>query len=180
VKYQYGPNSTRIRKSHRATTARADDLVYGVQDDHDFDKAPHRRPVISPVVFLTAYRTEPARLLMLIRRVASDDRDAFTRLYDALVPDVTATVRALLKDNARAGEITAATFLEAWQSADLHTAPGTDVAAWIHDIAARRAAEPDDPRRGSHPSTSGRPAGIALGALLDRSAPSRRQGTRRN
>ena len=28
-----------------------------------------------------------------------------------------------------ADEVTAATFLEAWQSADLHTAPGTDVAA---------------------------------------------------
>jgi len=132
-----------------------------------------------PVVFLTAYRTQPARLLMLVRRMAANDRDAFTRLYDALLPEVAATVRPLRADPALADEVIAATFVEAWQSADLHTAPGTDVATWIDGIAARRGGESDDSRTRSHPSNSGYPPGTELEALLDIRPPGRRAATRR-
>jgi len=124
--------------------------------------------MMTKVVFLTEYRREPTRLLMLLRRSAADDRDAFTRLYHALAPDVYAIVHASLDDD-RAGEVAAATFLEAWHSADLHTAPGTDVAGWITGIAARRAEEQDDPRTRAHPSnhTSYSP-GETLAGLLQR------------
>jgi RNA polymerase sigma-70 factor (ECF subfamily) len=117
---------------------------------------------------------------MLVRRMASnDDRDAFTRLYDALLPDVTAIVGPLRRDPAQADEIIAATFMEVWQSADLHTKPGTDVAGWIDEIAVRRATEPDDPRRMSHPSASGHPQGAALEVLLEGRSPRRHAPMRR-
>jgi RNA polymerase sigma-70 factor (ECF subfamily) len=132
-----------------------------------------------PVVFLTAYRTEPARLLMLVRRMASNDRDAFTRLYDALLPDVTAIVRPRRDDPADADDVIAATFVEAWQSADLHTKPGTDVAAWIDEIAQRRADEPDDLCGTSYPSSSDYPPGTELGALLEDRSPGRHPSVRR-
>jgi sigma-70-like protein len=132
-----------------------------------------------PVVFLTAYRTEPARLLRLVRRMASNDRDAFIRLYDALLPDVTAIVRPRRDDPAAADDVIAATFVEAWQSADLHTRPGTDVAAWIDEIALRRAEEPDDLCGGSYPSASDYPPGTELGALLEDRPAGRRMPARR-
>jgi hypothetical protein len=123
-----------------------------------------RRP--APVVFLTEYRGQPSRLLMLLRRVAAADQVAFTRLHIALAPEVTAIVHERLGDGVRADEVAAATFLEAWQSAELHTAPGTDVAGWITGIAARRAGEQDDPRTKSHPSHLGYSPEEALAALL--------------
>ncbi|AGZ43838.1 hypothetical protein [Actinoplanes friuliensis] len=119
------------------------------------------------VVFLPEYRREPARLLRLLRRAAAADRDAFTRLYQALAPDVDAAVHVTLGGE-RADEVAAATFLEAWQSADLHTAPGTDVAGWIIGIAARRAGEQDDPRVRSHPSQHTYSPGETLAGLLQR------------
>lgn len=135
--------------------------------------------MLPSVVFLTVYRTGSARLLMLLRRTAADDLDAFTRLYEALLPDVVATVCAALDDAEHIEEVTAATFLEVWQSAEEHTAAGTDVAGWITGIAARRAAEPDDPRAHSHPSQAERPSGQTLGTLLGRKAIQRRPRPRR-
>ena len=133
----------------------------------------------TPVVFLTAYRTEPARLLMLVRRMASNDREAFTRLYDALLPDVTAIVGPLRDDPIEADEVIAATFVEAWQSADLHTKPGTDVAGWIDEIAVRRAGEPDDLGLMSQSSSYAYPPGTELGALLEDRSTGRRPPVRR-
>ncbi|MET8150485.1 hypothetical protein ACIBSW_09430 [Actinoplanes sp. NPDC049668] len=126
---------------------------------------------MTEVVFLTEYRREPTRLLMLLRRSAADDRDAFTRLYHALSPDVHAIVHATLGDD-RVNEVAAATFLEAWHSADLHTAPGTDVAGWIIGIAARRAEEQDQPAGPgvgmSHPSHASCSPREVLAGLLKR------------
>ena len=123
-----------------------------------------RRP--APVVFLTAYRGQPARLLTLVRRVAAGDRMAFIRLHTALEPQVTAIVQAQLGEDDRAAEVAAATFLEVWQSADGQTAPGTDVAGWISGIAARRVGEQQDPRTRSHPSDHGDSPDESLRALL--------------
>ena len=134
--------------------------------------------MIAPVVFLTEYRDRPSRLLTLLRRVSAGDQIAFGRLYLALEPDVTTVVQEQVGDDREAGEIAAATFLEAWQSADLHTAPGTDVAGWITGIAARRAGEQDDPRTRAHPSHRGESPGVALEALLDH-RPVRRSPFRR-
>jgi DNA-directed RNA polymerase specialized sigma24 family protein len=134
--------------------------------------------MITPVVFLTEYRDRPSRLLTLLRRVSAGDQIAFGRLYLALEPDVTTVVQEQVGDDREAGEITAATFLEAWQSADLHTAPGTDVAGWITGIAARRAGEQHDPRTRSHPSRHDYSPGVALAALLEH-PPARRSPFRR-
>jgi DNA-directed RNA polymerase specialized sigma24 family protein len=135
--------------------------------------------VTAVVVFLSDYRGRPSRLLMLLRRVAAADQAAFARLYLALEPEVAETVhRQLGGGGDQAGEIAAATFLEAWQYADLHTSPGTDVAGWITGIAARRAGEQHDPRTRSHPSRSGHSAEVALAALLDHQ-PVRRSPFRR-
>jgi len=134
--------------------------------------------VTTSVVFLTEYRGQPSRLLMLLRRVAAADQAAFARLYLALEPAVAAIVHGQLGAGDRAAEVTAATFLEAWQCADLHTAPGTDVAGWIAGIAARRAGEQDDPRTRSHPSRQDRSPGVTLAALLDH-RPARRSPFRR-
>jgi RNA polymerase sigma-70 factor (ECF subfamily) len=134
--------------------------------------------VTAAVVSLSEYRGQPARLLMLLRRVAAGDQAAFARLHLAVEPEVTATVHRLLGAGDRADEVTAAAFLEAWQCADLHTAPGTDVTGWIVGIAARRAGEQDDPRTRSHPSGQDHSAGVVLAELLDH-RPARRSPFRR-
>lgn len=131
------------------------------------------------VVFLTEYRGQPARLLMLLRQVAAADQAAFARLHIALAADVAAIVHDQLGDDERAAEVAAATFLEAWQTADLHTAPGTDVAGWITGIAARRAGEQDDPRTRSHPSHQEYFPTVTLDALLEH-RPARRRPVRRS
>lgn len=130
------------------------------------------------VVYLTEYRGRPARLLSLLRRVAAADQAAFGRLYIALAPEVATIVHERIGDGDRAVEVVAATFLEAWQTADLHTAPGTDVAGWITGIAARRAGEQDDPRTRSHPSQQDYSPVLTLDALLDH-RPVRRSPFRR-
>ena len=129
------------------------------------------------VVSMAEYRTGPIRLLMLVRRVAAEDRGAFTRLYDALVVQVSATVRDILADPVRVDMVTSATFVEAWRSAGCHTAPGTDVAAWITSVAIRRAREPCPVGGSRHPSTLDDPVdAVELAALMDRRFAGRRSG----
>jgi hypothetical protein len=96
-------------------------------------------PAYDPVVRLDVFRIEPVRLLKLVRLTATKDRRAFTRLYHALVPTVTTSVRSIVSDRIRVEAVTSAAFVEAWKSAQEHTARGTDVAAWIRDVAVRRA-----------------------------------------
>ena len=111
------------------------------------------------VTILATYRTAPGRLLELVRCTAALDRKAFTRLYDALAPAVTATAGELTDDPVRADAITSATFVLVWQTAIANTAASTNVTAWVLDIAVRLAAEPADIAIG--PDT-------ALKALLSR------------
>ena len=131
------------------------------------------------VVSLGAYRGRPGRLLMLVRRVAMADQAAFARLHRALEPAVTAVVHRLLGDGPRADEVSAATFLEVWQCADLHTAPETDVTGWVVGIAARRAGEQHDPRTRSHPSGQDDSAEAALAELLNQRSARRNPFRRR-
>jgi hypothetical protein len=114
---------------------------------------------MATVTALATYRTAPGRLLELVRCTAALDREAFTRLHDALAPAVTATVGELTDDPVRADAITSATFVTVWQTAIANTAAGTNVTAWVIDIAVRLAAEPADPPAGSR---------TALKALLSR------------
>jgi hypothetical protein len=100
------------------------------------------------VVVLAEYRTSNARLLTLVRRAAAEDREAFTRLYDALLPEISAAVGGLVADPVRVDAVTSAAFGEAWSVAKSHTGPRTDVAAWITDIALRLAREQACPDSG--------------------------------
>ena len=125
---------------------------------------------LPPVVSLDLYKMEPARLLGLVRRTAEHDRRAFTRLYDALAPMVRTAVDDIVADRVRADAVTSAAFVEAWQSAQQHTARGTDVAAWIHGLAVRRAEAPpaaDETLPGAAPGRS------TLAQLLQRTRPRR-------
>jgi DNA-directed RNA polymerase specialized sigma24 family protein len=103
--------------------------------------------VKSPDRALRASRTasvpsprEP-ELTRLVRRIADRDRSAFCELFDALSGRLFAAMRSRLRDEQRAGDITAATFVEVWWMARHHRAAGDDPAVWIVDIAARRAAD---------------------------------------
>ena len=123
------------------------------------------------VIALAAYRTSPGRLLQLVRCTAALDREAFTRLYDALEPAVTATVGELADDPARVDAITSATFVMVWHAAIANTASGTDVMAWVTGIAVRLATEPGDTPMGP---------GVGVQALLTRGpAVGRTSGTAR-
>lgn len=86
------------------------------------------------------YRTAPTRLRHLIRCTAVLDRAAFTQLYEVLAPAVTARLTDLTADPARAGDLTAAAFVQVWHTANAHTAD-PDVAAWIIGIATDLAEE---------------------------------------
>jgi len=133
---------------------------------------PRDHPTGSPpvVVSLAGYRVAPNRLLGLLRGCAVKDRRAFTRLYDALSPAVTAAVRDIVTDRVQADALTSEAFVEAWHSAQTHTARGTDVAAWIEELAVRRAGgTPTD----EVPEQRTRADGPTLAQLLQRT-PARR------
>jgi DNA-directed RNA polymerase specialized sigma24 family protein len=142
------------------------------------------------VTALAAYRTSPGRLLHLVRCTAALDRQAFTRLYDALKPAVTATVGELADDPARADAITAATFVMVWQTAIRNTAAGTDVTAWVTGIAVDLTAEPASTAKPgaaltafAEPPASRRPRRDSAAATVNgrsaRAAAQRRSGSRR-
>jgi RNA polymerase sigma-70 factor (ECF subfamily) len=126
---------------------------------------------MSTVIVLAEYRTAPGRLLGLVRGTAAGDREAFTRLHDALASAVSTTVGAVVADTVRADAVASATFLEVWAAAGSHTAPGTDVAAWITGIALRRAEEPQVPDAANPGHVCD---GAALAGLLARRSAGRR------
>jgi hypothetical protein len=120
-----------------------------------------------PVTSLGAYKTGPARLDMLVRRMAGEDRDAFVRFYDAVLPQVATLIESLQPDPVRAEEAAAATFVAAWLHAAEQAASGTGVEEWIAGIATRAAAAADNVTPSS--ATSGHPSGeLTLPMLLAR------------
>ncbi len=126
---------------------------------------------MATVIVLADYRTAPARLRGLVRGTAAGDRAAFSRLYDALASEVSTAVRGVVADTVRADAVASATFVEVWAAAGSHTAPGTDVAAWITGIALRRTGELQllDSTDPGHVCD-----GAALAGLLARRSPARR------
>lgn len=83
----------------------------------------------------------PDRLLWLVRRIADQDHAAFVDLYQAMSARLQQELRSTTSDLAHAAAIASATFLEVWSLARFHASEGTDVQAWITDIAARRIAD---------------------------------------
>jgi DNA-directed RNA polymerase specialized sigma24 family protein len=106
-----------------------------------------------------------SRLLALVRSVAHADRHAFTRLYHALAPTIATELCATVPNPADVAAISSATFVEVWWLARFHTAPDTDVSAWITGIAVRRAVERIPTRTVDDQRNE-----IALAVLLDHPA----------
>ena len=77
----------------------------------------------------------------LLNEVARADRDAFSRLYDQVAPMVYGIALRVVRDPARAEEISQEAFLQVWDSAARFDATRGSAKAWIAAIAHRRAVD---------------------------------------
>lgn len=73
-----------------------------------------------------------------LRRSAHGDREAFARVYDRTVAGVYGLVLRMLRDPARAQEVTRETYLDAWSQAHRYDPSQGSAAAWITGLAHRR------------------------------------------
>ena len=94
-------------------------------------------------------RLDEQSMARLLRRVTASDRTAFVTLYEALSSQVRKQALAALSSGSAADAVVAATFLQIWWLAPLHSPDDADVPAWITAIAAGRIA---DRRRNSAPT----------------------------
>lgn len=85
--------------------------------------------------------TGQAYLLCLVRRIADRDRVAFADLCDRLFVPVLRAARSSVPDPEATAAVVVATLMEVWWMARFHSAPGTDVHAWVDDIVGRRVAD---------------------------------------
>lgn len=80
----------------------------------------------------------PDALLVLVAR---GDEDAFARLYDLLAPQVFGLIRRLVRDPARAEEVTQEVFVELWRTATRFDPARGSVHGWALTVAHRRAVD---------------------------------------
>jgi DNA-directed RNA polymerase specialized sigma24 family protein len=80
-------------------------------------------------------------LASLIERMAAGDRTALRLLYGELSEPVGVQVGRMFSRDEDVHAVVDATFVEVWCLSRFHTAPDTDVPAWVNGIASRRAAE---------------------------------------
>jgi len=78
----------------------------------------------------------------LLIRVARGDRTAFEELYDALSSAVYGLSRRVVRDPARAEDVTQEVFLEVWRKASRFDAARGKAKTWVMTIAHRRAVDP--------------------------------------
>jgi len=81
------------------------------------------------------------QLAGLTARVAAGDLAAFERLYDRLAPAVHGVATRVVRDPARAEEVTQEVFLEVWQQAARYARGRGGVRTWVLTIAHRRAVD---------------------------------------
>ena len=89
------------------------------------------------VTMLAPRRTEG----VLLRRVASGDRDAFGALYDSLAPAVHGVAVRVVRNPALAEEVTQDVFLAVWQQAASFDASLGSARTWVLTLAHRRAVD---------------------------------------
>jgi RNA polymerase sigma-70 factor (ECF subfamily) len=77
----------------------------------------------------------------LLALVATGDKAAFARLYDATAPRLFGLARRLLIDAAQAEEVTQEVYLEIWQSATRYEPTRGSAMAWMLTLAHRRAVD---------------------------------------
>lgn len=92
----------------------------------------------------------------LLLRTAQGDRDAFSLLYDEVAPMVYGIALRVVRDPARAEEVSQEAFLQVWDHSDRFDPVRGTATAWIAAIAHRRAVDvvrserassaPSDPR----------------------------------
>ena len=78
---------------------------------------------------------------LLVRSVARGDAAAFERLYDELAPSVYGLARRVVRDPARAEDVTQEVFLEVWRKAARFDAALGRAKTWVMTIAHRRAVD---------------------------------------
>jgi len=83
----------------------------------------------------------PADVDALVRRVALGDAGAFERLYDELSPAVFGLARRVVRDPARAEDVTQEAFLEVWRGAARFDSNLGKAKTWVMTIAHRRAVD---------------------------------------
>lgn len=77
----------------------------------------------------------------LVRRTAQNDRDAFSRLYDEVAPMVYGVALRVVRDPARAEEISQEVFLQVWDRAAGFDLTKGSARSWIAAIAHHRAVD---------------------------------------
>ena len=77
----------------------------------------------------------------LMRRVARGDSHAFEALYDELSPTVYGLARRVVRDPARAEDVTQEVFLEVWRKATMFEVERGKARTWVMTIAHRRAVD---------------------------------------
>ena len=77
----------------------------------------------------------------LLRRVASGDRGAFTKLFDELMPMVLGLCRRVLRDPDQAEEVGQEVMLQVWRTAATWPDDGRSAKAWVAMLAHRRSVD---------------------------------------
>ena len=83
----------------------------------------------------------PADVDDLVRRIARGDSAAFEDLYDELSPAVHGLARRVVRDPARAEDVTQEVFLEVWRKATRFDEGRGKARTWVMTIAHRRAVD---------------------------------------
>ncbi len=78
---------------------------------------------------------------VLVGRVARGDASAFEALYDEVAPSVYGLARRVVRDPARAEDVTQEVFLEVWRKAPRFDARLGKAKTWLLTIAHRRAVD---------------------------------------
>ena len=85
--------------------------------------------------------TDADGLASLLRRSALGDEAAFARLYDATAARVHGLVLRVVRDRAKAEEVTQETFLEVWRTASRFDRDRGSALSWLMTIGHRRAVD---------------------------------------
>jgi RNA polymerase sigma-70 factor (ECF subfamily) len=83
----------------------------------------------------------PADVDQLMRGVARGDAEAFEELYDEIAPAVHGLARRVVRDPARAEDVTQEVFLEVWRRATRFDGERGKAKTWVMTIAHRRAVD---------------------------------------
>jgi RNA polymerase sigma-70 factor (ECF subfamily) len=117
--------------------------------------------VTTPSIGPNSPRSEPREINAVLASVASGDRAAFARLYDAVISPVFGLIRRIVRDAAISEEVTQDVMLEIWRTAPRYDPTQGSALSWVFTIARHRAID----RVRSEQASRDRTAKVALGQL---------------